>query len=324
MSESASTIWEAPSAIAAADRPCSAPQSAIARLDTSTASADRSDPKIWVVKTASGDIPALTNASAAETRNAPPPQLGSHTVGAPRAPQCANATSDNRVATAGGVKCDPRSRSSELRDDSNSIPTRNAGRVGSVGIGASLVIGEPKSTVDSMEWINHGERPIYTSDWVSVGLVDVEIPGHKRFEHHVVHVVDAAGTILRDSDRQVLLLWRHRVLSDTWGWEIPAGRVDAGETPEEAAIRESVEESGWEPTGIAHLASYQPVNGISDTKFHLFASSGATEVGEPTDVTESERIEWLSPERVRKEILAGNVTDGLTLTALSYALAFES
>ncbi len=37
-----------------------------------------------------------------------------------------------------------------------------------------------------MRWTVHGERPIYRSEWVNLTLVDVEPPGHGRFEHHVV------------------------------------------------------------------------------------------------------------------------------------------
>ena len=46
------------------------------------------------------------------------------------------------------------------------------------------------------------------------------------------------------------MLWRHRFITDSWGWEIPAGGVDAGETPEDAAAREVLEETGrieWLP-----------------------------------------------------------------------------
>ena len=90
-----------------------------------------------------------------------------------------------------------------------------------------------------MRWTVHGERALYESEWVRLALVDVEIPGEARFEHHVVRMPNqASGTVVHDPDRGVLLLWRHRFITDTWGWEIPAGRIDDGETPEEAAARE--------------------------------------------------------------------------------------
>ena len=87
--------------------------------------------------------------------------------------------------------------------------------------------------IRSVRWQVHGERVLYDSDWVRLALVDVEIPGGERFEHHVVRMPNkAAGTVVHDPDRGVLLLWRHRFITDTWGWEIPAGGIDPGETPE--------------------------------------------------------------------------------------------
>jgi 8-oxo-dGDP phosphatase len=173
-----------------------------------------------------------------------------------------------------------------------------------------------------MQWTVHGERSIYDSDWMSMTLVDVELPSGPRFEHHVVRMpAHAAGVVVRDPDRGVLLLWRHRFITDSWGWEIPAGRVDAGESPVEAAERETLEETGWRPGPLTRWAIYHPTNGTSDATFHVFAAETAVEVGAPTDPDESERIEWLSWADVRAEIAAGRVTDGLSLTALLYALA---
>jgi 8-oxo-dGTP pyrophosphatase MutT (NUDIX family) len=164
---------------------------------------------------------------------------------------------------------------------------------------------------------------VYTSPWVALRLADVEIPGGRRFEHHVVRVpFEAAGCVVHDPDRGVLLLWRHRFITDTWGWEIPAGAVDEGESPGEAAAREVWEETGWQPGPLEHLVSYQPSNGLSDQRFHVFLARGAEHVGDPIDVGESERIEWRSPSDVRADIARKEMPDGLSLTALLYALAF--
>src|SRR3989442_683368 len=76
----------------------------------------------------------------------------------------------------------------------------------------------------NVRWTVHGERSLYESEWLRLVLVDVEIPDGDRFEHHVIRFPNhAAGTVVRDPDRGVLLLWRHRFITDTWGWEIPAG-----------------------------------------------------------------------------------------------------
>jgi len=176
-----------------------------------------------------------------------------------------------------------------------------------------------------MRWIVHGERIIYDSDWVRLTLADIEIPGGRRFEHHVVRAPAAAsGTVVVDDLRGVLLLWRHRFPTDTWGWEVPAGRIDPGETPLEAASREAEEETGWRPGPLTHLTTYYPNNGQSDLAFNIFRAEGATEIGPPTDPTESERVEWRTWSQVRAAIAAGEVSDGLSLTALLYVLAMPS
>ena len=46
----------------------------------------------------------------------------------------------------------------------------------------------------------------------------------------------AAAAVVRDPERGVLLIYRHRFITDSWGWEVPAGGVDPGETPEQAAV----------------------------------------------------------------------------------------
>jgi 8-oxo-dGDP phosphatase len=174
-----------------------------------------------------------------------------------------------------------------------------------------------------MRWIVHGERSLYTSPWVALELVDVEIPGGSRFEHHVVRVPrDAAGCVVHDPDRGVLLLWRHRFITDTWGWEIPAGAVDDSEAPADAAAREVREETGWRPGPVEHLVSYQPSNGLSDQRFHVFIARGAEYEGVPHDAGEAERIAWRSPVEVREDIVRNDVPDGLSLTALLYVLTF--
>lgn len=175
-----------------------------------------------------------------------------------------------------------------------------------------------------MRWTVHGERLIYDSPWVQLALADIEIPGEQRFEHHVVRMpAQAAGTVVHDPELGILLLWRHRFTTDTWGWEVPAGRIDPGETPAEAAAREAWEETGWRPGPVRHLATYFPHNGTSDATFHLFEAAGAQYVSDPVDPTESDRVEWLPVMQVLDEIRAGRVGDGLSLTALLWWHTFR-
>ena len=158
-----------------------------------------------------------------------------------------------------------------------------------------------------------------------MALVDVEIPNGARFEHHVVRMpCAAAGVVVVDAVRGVLLLWRHRFITDSWGWEIPAGRIEPGETAIGAAEREVLEETGWRAGPLRPLVSFHPSNGSSDQRFHIFLADGASYVGEPSDPSESERIEWVSVDALRTAIAAGEMPDGLSLTAILYTLQFAS
>src|SRR5437879_10785282 len=172
-----------------------------------------------------------------------------------------------------------------------------------------------------MRWRVHGERSLYESDWVNLRLVDVELPDGNRFEHHVVRTpYEAAGVVVVDPSRGILLLWRHRFITDTWGWEVPAGRIDEGEAAPDAAARECLEESGWRPLGeLEPLGVWHPANGLCDQAFHAFRARAAEHVGEPVDRHEAERVEWLPWPRVREEIAAGRVLDGFSLTSLLLA-----
>lgn len=173
-----------------------------------------------------------------------------------------------------------------------------------------------------MEWTVHGERTVYDNEWMRVALVDVELPSGARFEHHVLRMpAQASGVVVDDPDRGVLLLWRHRFITDTWGWELPAGRVDVGETPIDAGVRETLEETGWQPGPLELMLSYFPHNGTSDTTFNLFVATSATHVGDPADPDESERVEWVSWDTIRSEIAAGRIRDGMSLTGLLLRLA---
>src|SRR5205823_10718939 len=169
-----------------------------------------------------------------------------------------------------------------------------------------------------MEWTVHGERAIYTSDWMSVHFVDVELPDGSRFEYHVVRGAgEAAGVLVHDPDKGVLLIYRHRFIVDRWGWEVPAGRVDAGESPVDAARREALEETGWRVTGeLEPLCSFEPMSGRADTVFHAFYGRGAEYVGEPANVNEASRVEWIPVSEARELVRRGEIHESMSVIAV--------
>lgn len=72
-----------------------------------------------------------------------------------------------------------------------------------------------------MLWKIHGERPIYENSWVNLWLTDVETPDGNRWEHHVVKLRHLAVAAVVNERREILMMWRHRFITNAWAWELP-------------------------------------------------------------------------------------------------------
>lgn len=179
----------------------------------------------------------------------------------------------------------------------------------------------PQAAQDLKPWVIHGARTIYDNPWVKLDLVDVEPPGVKRFEHHVVRLSRVAVTAVVDDADRVLMLWRYRFVPDRWGWELPGGIVDDDEDPAGAAAREVEEETGWRPRKLRQILSYQPMVGMVDSPHEIFVGRGASYIGAPTDIEEAGLVEWVPladiPDLIKQDKLLGSGT----LMALLHILA---
>ena len=168
-----------------------------------------------------------------------------------------------------------------------------------------------------MRWKVVSEQPLYGDEWLDIRVADVELPDGRRLDHRLIRSPPGAGVVAVDDADRVLLIWRHRFITDTWGWEIPLGKVEEGEPPIQAAAREFEEETGWRAGPLRHLIDVQPTPGISDSRHHVYTTSEATRVGEP-DGIESERVEWVRLSSLAALIVRGDMASGTTVAALLY------
>jgi 8-oxo-dGTP pyrophosphatase MutT (NUDIX family) len=171
-----------------------------------------------------------------------------------------------------------------------------------------------------MQWTVHTEKPLYQDQWLDIRIADVEIPGGRHLEHRLIRTPPGAGCVVVRDDR-VLLLWRHRFITGTWGYEIPIGKIDPGEDPADAAARETEEETGWRPGPMQFLLRTEPSPGISDSVHHIYRADGAERIGPPEDDFESDHIAWMPLSDVPDLTAHGQITSGTSLAALLYVLA---
>ena len=171
-----------------------------------------------------------------------------------------------------------------------------------------------------MQWKVNSERSLYRDQWVDVRSVDVELPDGRHLDHRMIHTSASAGAVVVNDSGRVLLLWRHRFSTDTWGYEIPLGPIRAGEAPIEAAAREVEDESGWRPGPMTSLLYVQPSAGLITSQHHVFHTTRATYVGPAVDSYESEYVEWVPLARVPELIGKGQIVSGTTVAALLMAV----
>lgn len=176
-------------------------------------------------------------------------------------------------------------------------------------------------SVDQMRWRVFGERTLYDNPWVKLVKVDVEPPNGQRFEHHVVRLQRVALAAVIDDDDRVLMLWRHRFVTDEWGWELPGGIVEDDESGPSSAAREVEEETGWRPGPLKHLLTFQPMIGMVDSPHELYLAQSAELIGQPSDPEEVGKVEWLPLSEVAALIAKGEVLGSGSLVALLYVMA---
>lgn len=157
---------------------------------------------------------------------------------------------------------------------------------------------------------------VYEGRVLSLEVDEVEEQGGVRAVREVVRHRGSVAALAVHEDGRVVLVKQYRYPVDEELWELPAGRLDPGETPAQGARRELEEEAGLRAESIEPLARYYTTPGFCDEEMHIFRATKLIAVAARPEPDERIEIITCTFEEARSMIARGEVREGKTLVAL--------
>ena len=156
-------------------------------------------------------------------------------------------------------------------------------------------------------------KEVYKCDLFSV--TEDHASDGKEYEIHrsIVRHAGSAVMMAVDAKKRILLVRQYRLPANQFLWELPAGRLDRGESPLKAAKRELVEETGYRARTWKKLVAFYASPGYVGEKMTIFLATDLTEgEAQPMD---DERIEcrWFSSAEIDSMLRSGKIIDGKTM-----------
>ncbi|MBL4711925.1 MAG: NUDIX hydrolase [Gammaproteobacteria bacterium] len=151
---------------------------------------------------------------------------------------------------------------------------------------------------------------------ITVNRDTVCLPDGHQMDMEIVHHSGGSAIVAIDEQQRVCLIRQYRYAVADWIWEIPAGKIDAGETPESTARKELQEEAGVLATSWSSLGKMYATPGYCDETVYLYLAKklqSTTIQHEPGELID---IHWLPFSEAIEWALKGKINDAKTLVAL--------
>jgi ADP-ribose pyrophosphatase len=165
-------------------------------------------------------------------------------------------------------------------------------------------------------------RPVHAGRVVNLRLEEIELPGGRRTTLELIRHPGAAAIVPVLPTGEVLLVRQYRhAAAGTVLLEVPAGTLNAGESPEQCATRECAEESGFRPGRLEPLGWLWTTPGFTDERIWLYLALDLEPEAQALDDDEMLSVERLPLAKALDLALRGGIDDGKSITALARACA---
>lgn len=161
-------------------------------------------------------------------------------------------------------------------------------------------------------------RKIYSGRVVKLDIHEVRLPNGAHSIREQVRHPGAVAIVALDADERVLLVRQYRLPAGQTLLELPAGTLnrETEEAPQEAAVRELREETGYQPGHLEALGGFFAAPGYTTEYIHLFLARDLSEAPLEQDIDEFiELVRMPLPEAIRA-VETGAIVDGKTIVGL--------
>ncbi len=167
-------------------------------------------------------------------------------------------------------------------------------------------------------------RKIYEGRVVNLRVDDVRTPSGLETRREIVEHHGAVALVAIDDDDRVLLVKQYRHAAKQVMTEIPAGTLEPGEDPTEAAARELVEETGYSADRIERIGGIYPSPGFCTEYIHLYTARGLTAGPSRPEDDEHILVEAVPWAEAMRRVQAGEIQDAKSITALLMMTAWDA
>ena len=159
-------------------------------------------------------------------------------------------------------------------------------------------------------------KEIFNGRVIRVTLDKVQLEDGTTSTREVVHHHGGACVLPVDADGNVTIVRQFRYALGEELWELPAGKLEAGEDPFEAAKRELSEECGLTADTYTELGVVYPTVGYDSEKIYLWAAEGLHTVGQHLDAGEFLDVVKMPFAQALGLVMDGTIRDSKTQVAL--------